>query len=306
MSRIRSTGKADILLFATLRNEMPRLAYFLEYYRKLGVNHFCFVDNESRDGGREYLASQPDCSVWRSAGSYRSANFGMAWLNYLLNRHARGRWVLVTDPDEFLVYAHCDTRPLAALTEWLDSQGQRSFGAMLIDMYPRGAIENTTFRDGENPFARLEWFDSANYSYRKSARMQSVWILGGPRQRKFFAANPQHAPALNKTPLVHWQRGYVYTSSTHELLPRALNQTYCPLGGEKACGALLHAKLTGALQHKAAEELERREHFSSGREYRAYLKKMRGETSFWSEHSVRFRDWKTLEDVGLMSAGGWF
>ena len=53
-----------ILLFVTVRNERVRLPYFLEYYRKLGVDHFVVIDNGSDDGSREYLAAQPDLSLW--------------------------------------------------------------------------------------------------------------------------------------------------------------------------------------------------------------------------------------------------
>ena len=59
-----SIGTGDILLFSTFRNEHVRLPYFLDYYRRLGVSHFLMVDNDSDDGGRQYLARQPDVSLW--------------------------------------------------------------------------------------------------------------------------------------------------------------------------------------------------------------------------------------------------
>jgi hypothetical protein len=63
----------DILLFSTIRNEDIRLPYFLKYYRDLGVRHFLLVDNDSDDGGAEYLARQPDVSLWRTGASYKRA-----------------------------------------------------------------------------------------------------------------------------------------------------------------------------------------------------------------------------------------
>ena len=53
--RTSQIKKSDILLFSTFRNEGVRFPYFLKYYRDLGVNHFIMVDNESDDGGTEYL-----------------------------------------------------------------------------------------------------------------------------------------------------------------------------------------------------------------------------------------------------------
>ena len=48
----------DILAMATVRNEVVRLPFFLDHYRKLGVGHFLFVDNGSDDGTRAYLEGQ--------------------------------------------------------------------------------------------------------------------------------------------------------------------------------------------------------------------------------------------------------
>ncbi len=60
----------DILSFSTLYNENIRLPYFLEHYRKMGVAHFLIVDNDSDDGGREFLLEQPDVSLWHTTSSY--------------------------------------------------------------------------------------------------------------------------------------------------------------------------------------------------------------------------------------------
>ncbi len=129
----------DILLFSTQRNEKIRLPYFLQYYREQGVNHFLIVDNDSDDGSLEYLMKQPDVSVWYTRKSYKRSRFGVDWLNWLQMKYAHGHWSLVVDPDEFLIYPFCDTRPLRALTDWLDASSIKSFSAMLLDMYPKGA-----------------------------------------------------------------------------------------------------------------------------------------------------------------------
>ena len=140
VNRTRAIRREDILVFSTLRNERIRLPFFLKYYRDLGVSHFFIVDNGSDDGGREYLAEQEDVSLWSTNASYKRSHFGVDWLNWLQRKYADGHWTLVVDPDEFLVYPFCDTRPLRALTDWLDASDVRSFGAMLLDMYPKGRI----------------------------------------------------------------------------------------------------------------------------------------------------------------------
>ncbi|MFV0302031.1 MAG: glycosyltransferase family 2 protein [Paracoccus sp. (in: a-proteobacteria)] len=294
-----------ILVFSTLRNERARLPWFLDYYRRMGVGHFLIVDNDSDDGSADYLAGQPDVSLWQTGASYRAARFGMDWINDLLRRHGNGHWCLTVDPDEFLIYPHHDSRPLRALTDWLDGAGTRSFPAMLLDLYPRGPVEQAICREGQNPLDLADWFDPANYTIRKNGHYGNLWIQGGPRARMFFADNPRKSPALNKTPLVKWHWRYTYVSSTHMLLPRHLNMVYAQDGGEAASGCLLHAKFLSSLTGKAAEELGRRQHYADSQEYRAYHGNLGEQTSLWCEGSRQFRDWRQLVDLGLISPGSW-
>lgn len=303
--RTSSIRRNDILLFSTLRNEKVRLPFFLQYYRDQGVNHFLMVDNGSTDDGREYLAQQPDVSLWTTGASYKRAHFGVDWLNALQRRHAHGHWTLVVDPDEFLVYPFCDTRPLRALTDWLDTSDIRSFSAMLLDMYPKGPITAQRYVEGQNPFDIACFFDAGNYAITRNDRFGNLWIQGGPRTRTFFADKPRAAPALNKIPLVRWDRRYTYDSSTHMLLPRGLNRVYDSQGGEKASGCLLHAKFLDILAEKAEEEVDRGQHYAGGREYAAYHDEMARTPDLWCKWSEKYVNWRQLEILGLMSKGNW-
>ncbi len=295
----------DILLMSVMRNEKIRLPYFLDYYRKLGINHFLCVDNNSDDGTHEYLSSQPDVSLWWTDVGYKNATFGLDWSNYLLRRYAHKHWVLTVDPDEFFIYPFCDTRPIRALTDWLDDTGVRSFGTMLIDMYPEGPVDDEPYHEGQDPFEIARWFDAGNYMISKNPEYKNLWIQGGPRARVFFQDNPSKAPALNKIPLVKWDRRYVYISSTHSLLPRGLNQVYDEWGGEKTSGALLHAKLINTLGDKAREEMQRGQHYRGSGEYKAYAKQLEEQPIFSCGWSEQYINWRQLEILGLMSKGNW-
>ena len=295
----------DLLCFSTIRNEAIRLPYFLQYYRDQGINHFLIVDNDSNDGSADYLAAQPDVSVWSTKASYKRSRYGVDWLNWLLMRHAHGHWALTVDPDEFLIYPFCDTRPLRALTDWLDASSIRSFSSMLLDMYPKGRLDEQPYQAGQNPIEIASWFDSGNYTIARNKRFGNLWIQGGPRARMFFPEQPAKAPALNKIPLVKWDRRYAYISSTHMLLPRGLNQVYDEWGGEKASGVLLHAKFLDTFSAKAAEELTRKQHYSASVEYRAYAETLRDDPDLWCKWSEKYINWRQLEILGLMSKGNW-
>lgn len=293
----------DILAFSTVRNEKIRLPYFLRYYRQLGVAHFLFVDNGSDDGTAEYLQNEPDVSLWRTNASYKRSRFGIDWMNGLLSRYGHDHWCLTVDPDEFLIYPFCDTRPLQALTDWLQASSVRSFGSMILDMYPRGAVGDQIYVEGQDPFEIAQWFDSGNYSIQRNWRHWNLWIQGGPRARAYFADSPQDAPALNKIPLVKWNRRYAYISSTHMMLPRGLNLVFDEWGGEKASGCLLHAKFLPGFAEKSQEELARRQHYAASREYQAYWSS--DGTDLWTPWSEKYMNWRQLEALGLMSPGNW-
>ena len=307
LRRIRNNTSAirprDVLLVATMRNECVRLPFFLKYYRDHGVSHFLIIDNDSSDATVSYLSDQPDVSLWSTQAGYKASHFGIDWVNWLCRRYAHGHWTVVVDPDEFLVYPFCDTRPIPALTDWLDSSGIRSFSAMLLDVYPKGPINQHVYRAGDNPLDVSSWFDPGNYSIKRNWDYGNLWIQGGPRARIFFADRPEQAPALNKIPLVKWHRKYVYVSSTHMLLPRGLNQVYDEWGGEKASGALLHAKFLNTFGDKAKEELERGQHYAGSAEYRAYAEQ--GAQELWCKWSEKYINWRQLEILGLMSKGNW-
>ena len=297
--------QGDVLLFSTMRDEHIRLPYFLRYYRDLGISHFLIVDNDSTDGGADYLAQQDDVSLWSTKASYKRARFGVDWLNWLQSKYGHGHWTLVVDPDEFFVYPFCDTRPIRALTDWLDTSQVKSFGAMLLDMYPKGRIDAVPYRAGQNPLEIAAWFDPGNYMIEKNKKYGNLWIQGGPRARVFFPDNPKKAPALNKTPLIKWHRRYAYESSTHMVLPRGLNLTYDEWGGEKASGILLHAKFLDTFTAKAAEELTRRQHYSASVEYKAYAELVQHNPELWCKWSEKYINWRQLEILGLMSKGNW-
>jgi hypothetical protein len=305
VDRTSTLRSEPILLFATIRNERVRLPYFLEYYRKLGVDHFVIIDNGSDDGCRDYLAAQSDVSVWTTNAGYRQARYGMDWLLHLLRRYGSGNWCLTVDVDEFLVFPFCETRPLRALTDWLDNAGVRSFAAMMLDMYPKGAMHEQPYREGQNPFEIAQYFDSGNYTIRRNWPYQNLWVQGGPRARLFFGNQPKKAPAMNKIPLVKWDPSYVYVSSTHMLLPRGLNLVYDAMGGEKPSGCLLHAKFLDTFALKAEEELKRGQHYSESHEYRAYREGIAKERDLWCNWSEKYINWRQLEILGLLSKGNW-
>ncbi|MFO6465080.1 glycosyltransferase family 2 protein [Jannaschia sp. KMU-145] len=303
--RTAAIAPGAILAFATMRNERLRLPHWIAHHRALGVDHFLVVDNGSDDGSDDWLAAQPDVSLWSTGHGYKASRFGIDWLTVLLARYGHGHWCLTLDADELFVFAHHDRRDLRALTDWLDDRGRRVMGALMLDLYPRGPLGAARHGPDDDPLVTLPYFDAGNYVVTRQARLQNLWVQGGPRARAFFATEPRRAPTLSKIPLVRWNRRYAYVSSTHSALPRALNLGFDFDRADTPRGALLHTKFLSNILSKSAEEKARREHFENSDLYEGYYNALIEDPILWCESSTRYAGWRQLEGLGLISAGGW-
>lgn len=296
-------NKNDIILFSVFKNEGHRLQYFLEYYRKLGVQHFIFVDNESSDETREICTHDNDITLFEAKGSYRNSNFGMDWLNYLLSKYGNEHWCLTCDPDEFLVFPHVESRGLLDLTSYLDSIKKESFFTCMVDMYAKKNLTEFSYVSGQNPLTICNYFDGYGYVKTYLNDFQNDWIQGGVRRRVFFSDAPQKSPALNKIPLIKWKKYYAYVQSMHMAVPRRLNQC---VGGNNVTGALLHFKFIPQIRNKIEEELKSKQHFGNSVEYKNYALKINMISNFYdSTVSINYVDSNTLLNYGLMQKGDW-
>ncbi len=298
-------GRETILLFCTIRNEAERLDWFVKHYRSLGVGQFIFIDNGSTDGTRERLLALPDATVYTTGASYKASRFGMDWINWLMLRHGNGHWCVVADADELLIYPHWQTRPLPALTAWLDNEGQRTLPAMMLELYPRGPLDQTDYTPGSDPITALGWFDAGNYTIRHKPLLDCLLIQGGPRARCFFHSAPNRAPTLTKLPLIRWSWHDVWVNSTHAILPRGLNRVFATDEGERISGALLHTKFLPTVVEKSRIEKARAQHFGNAPVFDSYYDAVAAAPDLWCPASTRYSGWEQLEELGLVSRGGW-
>ncbi|SFJ60554.1 Glycosyl transferase family 2 [Celeribacter neptunius] len=298
-------GRDSTLCVSCVRNEAVRLPFFLAHYRRLGVTHFLFVDNDSDDGTAALLAAEPDVSLWSTGESYKESRFGLDWTTWLQMKYARGKWCLSVDADELLVYPGHETRNLLDLTLFLDRNGIRAMGALMLDLYPKGPIGDVSYRPGQDPVEVLPYFDSGPYRATRQLPKDNLWVQGGVRERAFFADTPQRGPTLNKLPLVKWHWRYVYVNSTHAMLPRGLNHAYNGPGDARLSGVLLHTKFLPVAIEKSAEEKLRKQHFAEPEAFGDYYDAVIASPVLWHQESRAYEGGEQLEELGLMHRGGW-
>jgi Glycosyl transferase family 2 len=298
IDRLDALARARTVAISTMRNEAFRIPYFLEYYRRMGVEHFVFVDNESSDSLHDIACDAPDVTLYLARGSYKAARYGIAWVNHILGRHAVGKWILHVDPDEFLVYPECDQLSISDLVSNLERAGQRALPTVMVDMYSDRPVVENICRPGQDPLSVCPYFDCDGYLESVENPLSVKHIRGGPRVRAFFA-DALTGPMLNKTPLVHWKGHYAFIRSTMEIWPPNLaDSSYRTKKGMG--GALLHFKFLSEFVGKVGEEKTRGQHTD---EYARYLRRMNDgqNVSFMCPSSVRFEGWRSLKACGLIS-----
>jgi hypothetical protein len=179
----------DVKVVSTVRNEMLILPHFLEHYRKLGIKYFVFIDNDSQDGTREYLMSQPDCGVWWSPDSFSEARNSTSWVNELIRQGRLAGWCLRVDADELFVFKGMESHTVNEYARDLRTRGYDCVCGMMLDMYPAGNFLSAQMDPATDPLSLLCWFDQEyTVACPKGCAADEIprnglRITGGPRQR---------------------------------------------------------------------------------------------------------------------------
>lgn len=284
-------GEPGLVAFGVMRNEMLRLPRFLSYYRELGVARFVIVENNSTDETREYLAAQPDVCLYTSTHHFG----GKAdWLDHLLRKHGAGRWCLVVDADELMAYPDCEKVSLPELCRYLDGSGASALHAILLDLYPRGALSEVGYVPGTDYGLHAWYFDPFESLVRTPRHFYlgsglDYRFHGGVRRRLF-----QVSPCLSKFPLFRHGRRTYLTDGQHSLEGADFSAMRA---------VLFHFKYLQDFEAHAREEVRRGQHIGAENEYRAYAetaeRQERG-LEIWDENSIPLEDSRQLERLGFL------
>jgi glycosyltransferase involved in cell wall biosynthesis len=290
---------ANVVCFATMRNEVLRIESFLNHYRSIGVEYFIIVDNASDDGTIDILKSQVDVAVFYTDDEFGKSSCGINWLHVLLDRYRPNRWALTVDADELFVYPHYENRGMRELCRCLDDQRRAAVIAIMVDMYSERSIRDTLHVPAQPLIESCGYFDGGPYEIMRHRDVfPFVRFRGGARKRFFWENNSScPPPSITKVPLVKWNGKCRYSGLVHEMNP--------PPGLlSEVSGALLHFKYMSDFHVKARIEVERGQHFDGAREYVQYAQIMDRDqsASLYYEGSVRYEGSNTLLTLGLIKS----
>ncbi len=329
--RVIPGNREEIRLYCVLRDEELRLPYFMDYYRRLGVNRFFMVNNNSVDGSEAFLMQQADCHVFFTDASFAASRTGVSWANALLDVYGQEHWNVVADADELLVYPGCEKAGLREFCAWLDRSGYEGMFTLLLDMYSDLPIKNVAYRQGDDFRAACPYHDS---DYLLVPRLGIPGLkpafppfehIGGPRLRLCFGGQntaavwprlkvkllrrllnfahtkgllknikaPTPATQAFKVPLVKWRRGYAYITN-HRLNPIKL---------APVTGALLHFKYFQDFSKRVQAAIATGEHFGNASEYQQYANLLAANPvlSLWYDGSVAYSGSAGLVRHGLIT-----
>ncbi len=273
---LRPAGAAagEPVAIVTYRGEAALLDGFLVHHRRLGVARFVFLDLSAAGDLAGRLSAAPGCTVWQPrTGVANHPERALAWSNALRHRHAAGRWCLSIDATDLFVFARCETRPLRALTDFLETEHRGHLFALVIETYANAAPAEAT----SEPL-----FDPCGYVTEAPGPDGGVAVRGGPRRRTAFRTVPALSPPIDRVPLVRWRRHHAYLEGTRRLWPSRLNAPHAPWHSSPTACLLRLGTLTPDVS--AAPQRDR----------------------LCTDVSRRFRSSDDLVECGLLNPGQWF
>lgn len=285
----------EIGLICVLRNEAARLSLFFDHYKRLGVNRFFMIDNNSDDGSRELLLAEPAADIFQAHALFREGQAGLYWAHAIARRYCEGNWLIRPDADELFVYDRMEEHDLGAFALWLESHGVDRVYAPMIDLYPSTTLGRAS-QTIEELIRADSWFDNDGYSLE---RWRQGWHLtGGPRYR-LFHSDDSHKSLMWKYPFFRMKpETLIY--SHHWLWP------YDEVT-RGALGAVVHLKLMHDLIERSERYEREGQHWNNSSVYRAINRRLKEipEIVAFYEGSKRYRGPRSLIRHGMMMPVDW-
>jgi hypothetical protein len=186
----------------------------------------------------------------------------VTWQQTILGNHCLGKWVILADADELLIFEDCENKSLNDFIDEIEAEGANAAITYMIDMYPENKLEDADF-DQQPPFVCASFFDkNPLIKWQLSSGMYSsgATYLSALRHRLIDNSLP-NAFTSQKHSLVKYQPWVRFSEGLHD----ASNLTL-----SKRATWFAHFKYHAGFKQKINIEIQRGQHFNNAAEYRRY------------------------------------
>jgi hypothetical protein len=283
-------NKNDPILLCVVKDDLRRIKLQVEYHRKIGVKHFAYIDNMSKDGTFEWLMEQEDVSLF-FVNEIFSPSRKDIWRKLVIDFLGYDKWYLDLDSDELFMYPGIETLDITKYIDFLEKEKIKSALSPMIDMYSKGKIFENSNINGI--FDTYCYFDSDTYKITRNYSMYRV--IGGPRMRLFSTKDSLFYPILSKYALTKFSKNML--PGTHINYPYKYN-----LQNKGAVAFLLHYKFLPEDNIKYKGHTISEVHSDGSKEYKRYMEmfKQNPDLSFYYEGSQKLNDSMDLMKINII------
>ena len=299
----------SIVLICVLRDERLLLPHFIDHYKKLNVTHFIFVDNGSEDGSEDYLVTRDDinCQVYYTTNSYAENEYGLTWVNDILNTQCRNKWCVVVDVDELLMPR--DDNCLQDVKRAMTDQNKNVLPTCLVDFYPK-TTDQKDYTAGDDFLTHSDHYDrftEVDISIRRGEAGEVI-VKGGMRHR-IFGENRQPVCLTKKSFFKYdFYKTHNLSVGMHWILPVDFNHmsgrawSEYPKWNEMNEHIKIYSDMCAVAHFKFIKpniydyfkrRVDRNQDWDNSDEYKNYIK-LRTSNLVSDRHSVQY---STVEDI---------
>jgi hypothetical protein len=147
----------EVLAIVLIRDGSYYLDVFFEYYRRLGVTHFAFIDNGSTDDTIARLKAEKGVIIDQC--TLPLAGFEDLIRQYPAQTYGKNRWCLYVDMDELFDFEGSTKVGITGLTRYLDAQGATAMMAQMLEMFPKIPLRETAGLSYAQAVEAFDYFD---------------------------------------------------------------------------------------------------------------------------------------------------
>ena len=164
--------EGEVLAIVLVRDGAYYLDAFFEYYRKLGIKYFAFIDNGSTDDTIARIRNEEGCVIDRAV--LPLAQYEDLMRGYPAQKYGKNRWCLYVDMDEQFDFEGRETHGLPVLIRYLEARGDTALMAQMLEMFPRAplaTVKDFSFAQSLDAFAHydISTVDSFDYHSPQNA-----------------------------------------------------------------------------------------------------------------------------------------